>query len=145
MKYLFVACAVVAFASSAVARERNETAEAADLLFGSMARDRPGAVVLVTRGEEAIYSRAFGGADLEQGTPITPDTRFHVASVSKQFTALAIALLVRDGRISLNEDIRTYLPELTDFGKPITVAQLLNHTSGLRDQWDLFQLSGTDM
>ncbi len=145
MKYLFVACAVVAFASSAVARERNEPAEAADLLFGSMARDRPGAVVLVTRGEEAIYSRAFGGADLEQGTPITPDTRFHVASVSKQFTALAIALLVRDGRISLNEDIRAYLPEQTDFGKPITVAQLLNHTSGLRDQWDLFQLSGTDM
>ena len=122
-----------------------DPAAAADRLFGAMAADRPGAVVLVARGGETLYARAFGAADLEQGTPIAPDTRFHVASVSKQFTALAVALLAREGRIDLREDIRRYLPELPDFGRRIAVADLLHHTSGLRDQWELLILSGTDM
>jgi len=92
MKYLLALCAAITFATSAVASQDNDSAQPADRLFGLMARDRPGAVVLVTWGGETLYSRAFGAAGMEQGTPINPDIRFHVASASKQFTALAVAL-----------------------------------------------------
>ncbi len=119
--------------------------QAADALLGSMARNGPGAVVLVTRAGAAIYTRAYGAADLEQGTPITVGTRFHVASVSKQFTAMALVLLAQEGKIDLDADIRIYLPELPDFKTLITVADLLHHTSGLRDQFELWQASGNDM
>jgi len=138
----FLALLACAAPASAVA---DDAVRAADRLMGTMAVDQPGAVVLVTRGTENLYSKAFGAADLEQGTPITPETRFHVASVSKQFTALAVALLAREGRLRLDEDIRVYLPELPDFGTRIRVVDLLHHTSGLRDQWDLFSLSGTQI
>jgi CubicO group peptidase (beta-lactamase class C family) len=70
---------------------------------------------------------------------------FHVASVSKQFTAMAIHLLAQDGKLSLDDDVRKYLPELHDFGKTITIRHLLHHTSGLRDQWDLLLLAGWRM
>jgi CubicO group peptidase (beta-lactamase class C family) len=80
-------------------------------------------------------------ANLETGTPITPSSIFHVASVSKQFTAMSIMLLVRDGKLSLDDDIRKYLPEIRDYGTPITIRHLLTHTSGLRDQWELLGLA----
>jgi CubicO group peptidase (beta-lactamase class C family) len=67
---------------------------------------------------------------------------FHLGSVSKQFTAFAIYLLVQDGRLSLDDDVRKYLPKLHDFGKVITIRQLLHHTSGVRDQWNLLRLAG---
>jgi len=124
---------------------QSATWKAADALLGAMARNSPGAVVLVTRAGMPIYTRAYGAADLEQGTPITIDTRFHVASVSKQFTAMALALLARDGKVDLDADIHTYLPELPDFKARITIAELLHHTSGLRDQFELWQASGNDM
>lgn len=139
------ALALLAAAPAAAQPAPPDRAARADALFSAMTPDRPGAVVAVARGGELVYARAFGAADLEQRTPITMATRFHVASISKQFTAFAVALLAREGKIDLGADIRTYLPELPDFGTPITVAQLLHHTSGLRDQWDLFVLSGTDM
>ena len=76
-------------------------------------------------------------ANLELDVPITPASIFHVASVSKQFTAMAVLLLAREGKLSLDDDIRAHLPELPDYGHRITVRHLLTHTSGLRDQWDL--------
>lgn len=146
MRYWIGLCAAFALActSPALSQARDATL-AADRLFGTMAADRPGAVVLVKRGDTTLYLKAFGGADLEQGIAITPNTRFHVASVSKQFTALAVALLAKEGRIDLNADVRTYLPELPDLGARINVVDLLHHTSGLRDQWDLLTLSGTNI
>jgi len=81
-------------------------------------------------------------ANLEYRIPITPATIFHVASISKQFTAFAIQLLVQERKLSLDDDVRKYLPELHDFGKTITVRHLLHHTSGLRDQWNLLTLAG---
>lgn len=118
---------------------------AADALLGPMLPTQPGAVVLVTQGGKTVYARAYGAADLEQGTTITADTRFHAASVSKQFTAMALALLARDGKVDLDADIHSYLPELPDFKARIRAVDVLHHTSGLRDQWELLVASGNDM
>ncbi|MBD2753239.1 serine hydrolase [Spirosoma validum] len=102
----------------------------------------PGAAVGVVHQGKLIYAKGFGEADLETGAPIKPETIFHVASVSKQFTAYAVVLLAQEGKLSLNDDIRKYLPEVPDFGKTITIRQLMNHTSGLRDQWNLLAMAG---
>jgi CubicO group peptidase (beta-lactamase class C family) len=105
----------------------------------------PGAAVAVVKDGLVVYRKGFGCAQLEYGIPITPSTVFHVASVSKQFTAMAITMLEAAGKLSADDDIRKYLPEMADFGTPITIRHLLNHTSGLRDQWELLILSGWRM
>jgi CubicO group peptidase (beta-lactamase class C family) len=105
----------------------------------------PGASVAITRDGEIVFADGFGEAQIEYGIPITSQTIFHVASVSKQFTAFAIAMLVDLGRISLDDDIREYLPEIPDFGETITIRHLVHHTSGLRDQWNLLSLAGWRM
>ncbi len=117
-----------------------------DALFAKWnSLDTPGAAVAVVKDGLVVYRKGFGCAQLEYGIPITPSTVFHVASVSKQFTAMAITMLEEAGKLSATDDIRKYLPELADFGKTITIRHLLNHTSGLRDQWDLLILSGWRM
>ncbi len=102
----------------------------------------PGAAVAVVRDGQVLLSRGYGYASLEQRTPITPATVFDVASVSKQFAGLAVAMLVDQGRIKLTDDIRTYLPELADVGKSITIDHLVHHTSGLRDWPGTLRLAG---
>jgi CubicO group peptidase (beta-lactamase class C family) len=124
-------------------RIADATVRAVDSLMVAYDRDdSPGAAVLVFRGDEQLFSRGYGRANLEHRAPITPRTTFHVASVSKQFTAFAIAMLAAQGRLSLDDDVRRHLPELPDFGQPITLRHLLHHTSGLRDQWNLWFLAG---
>lgn len=105
------------------------------------ASDGPGCAVGIARRGEVIYENGYGAANLETNTPITPQSIFHVASVSKQFTAAAIVLLVRDGKLSLDDQVRKHIPELHDHGVPITIRQLLHHTSGLRDQWSLLAMA----
>ena len=105
----------------------------------------PGASIAVQRDGNTIYSNGFGYADIEQHAKVTPATIFHVASVSKQFTAFAIAMLADQGKLSLDDDIRKYLPELHDFGTKITINHLVHHTSGLRDQWSLLTMAGWRM
>ena len=102
----------------------------------------PGAAVAVQKDGKIIFSKGYGYADLESSRKNTPTTIFHVASVSKQFTAFAIAMLADQGKLSLNDDIRKYLPELYDFGQVITINHLVHHTSGLRDQWSLLTMAG---
>jgi CubicO group peptidase (beta-lactamase class C family) len=104
--------------------------------------DSPGAAVAVVRDGEVFYQRGYGSAQLEYSIPITPSTVFHVASVSKQFTCMAIELLARDGKLTWEDEVRRHLPELPDYGAPITLRQLANHTSGLRDQWELLAMAG---
>jgi CubicO group peptidase (beta-lactamase class C family) len=89
--------------------------------------------VLVVDKGETVLERCYGLASVEYGVPITPSTRFELASVSKPFTAFAVLLLEREGALSLDDDIRRYLPELPDYGARITIADLLHHTSGLSD------------
>ena len=105
-------------------------------------RDSPGCALAVVQNGKLAYARGYGMANLEYDIPITPSTVFHTGSVSKQFTAFAIALLAADGKLKLDDDIRKYLPEVADFGKPITIRHLLYHTSGLRDQWELLAMAG---
>lgn len=116
---------------------------ALDSVFLDLDRtDRPGCAVSVTRDGRVVAARGYGMANLEYGVPIDPSSVFHVASVSKQFTAFAVGLLVADGRVSWDGDIREYVPELTDPGERITLDQLAHHTSGLRDQWELLIMAG---
>jgi CubicO group peptidase (beta-lactamase class C family) len=103
--------------------------------------DSPGCALGVSRNGRVVYERGYGMANLETGTPITPSSIFHVASVSKQFTAFAIMLLAHDGKLSVDDDIRKYLPEIPSYGTTITIRHLLTHTSGLRDQWELIGLA----
>lgn len=124
-------------------RPHGAAADAVDSLMAAYDREgSPGAAVLVFRGDEQLFARGYGRANLEYDAPITPRTVFHVASVSKQFTAFAVATLASQGRLSLDDDVRRHLPELPDFGQRITLRHLLNHTSGLRDQWSLWVMAG---
>ena len=97
----------------------------------------PGGQVLIRKGGETVYERCFGYADIENRVPITSDTVFHVASVSKQFTVMGVMLLSRDGLVDLDSDIRTYIPEYVGFPDTVTVRDLMNNDSGI---WDLFEL-----
>ena len=118
------------------------TTRAVDRVFAAwQSTDGPGCALGVSRNGRAVYEHGYGMANLETGTPITPSSIFHVASVSKQFTAAAIMLLARDGKLSLDDDVRKYIPELPDYGVRITIRHLLTHTSGLRDQWNLLALA----
>ena len=102
----------------------------------------PGCAVGVSRAGSLVFAKGYGMADLEHDKPITPETRFNIASVSKQFTAMSIVLLSLDGRLSLDDSIRKWVPEVPSFGTVITLRQLLTHTSGLRDYFTLLAVSG---
>ncbi|HEX9165606.1 MAG TPA: serine hydrolase domain-containing protein [Gemmatimonadales bacterium] len=104
--------------------------------------DRPGCALGVDRDGQALYRRGYGMADLQHDLAITPASIFHVASISKQFAAFTVALLAQDGRLSLDDEVRKYVPEVPDFGTPITIRHLIHHTSGLRDQWELLAMAG---
>lgn len=114
-----------------------------DALFARWARpDSPGCMVAVSHGGSTVHARGYGMADLELGVPITPATIFHVASISKQITGFLVLLLAEEGRLRLDADIRTYVPEVPSFGARITLRHLLHHTSGLRDHFTLMKLAG---
>ncbi len=110
-----------------------DTAQKIDQLFNRWGTQTPGGVLLVSRGGRILYEKAFGLSDLEHNVINTSETVFEAGSVSKQFTAAAVLMLVQQGKIGLQDDIRKYFPDLPDYGEPITVEDLLHHTSGLRD------------
>jgi len=119
------------------------SATAVDKVFAAWNKPTtPGCALEVLRDGQRLYSHGYGMADLEHDVRITPTTVFHIASVSKQFTAFAIYLLAQEGKLALDDDVRKYLPELHDFGKTITIRHLIHHTSGLRDQWMLLAMAG---
>ncbi len=102
----------------------------------------PGCAIGVMQNGRFLYSTAFGLADLETHAPLTPASAFHVASMSKQFTAAALFFLVENGKVHLSDSVRHFVPELPDYADAITVADLLHHTSGLRDFGPLLDISG---
>ena len=103
----------------------------------------PGCAVGIVRNDSLIFSKGYGMANLEYGILNSDETIFHMASVSKQFTAFAIVLLARQGKLQLDDDIRKYLSWFPDLKEKITIRHLLNHTSGIRDQWQLVAIQGT--
>jgi CubicO group peptidase (beta-lactamase class C family) len=104
--------------------------------------DSPGCALGVYKDGQIIYKHGYGMANLNDDVTITPETVFHVASMSKQFTAASILLLQQQGKLSIDDDVHKYIPELPDFGERITLRHLMHHTSGLRDQWALLDLAG---
>lgn len=119
-----------------------EAARNVDSLFASYNSHTPGAAVAIVKDGKVVFRKGYGMADLDHDIPITPQTVFNIASVSKQFTAFAIYLLASEGRISLEDDARKYITELPDYGTVIRVSHLLGHTSGLRDQAAIGSLAG---
>jgi CubicO group peptidase (beta-lactamase class C family) len=105
-------------------------------------RQAPGCAVAVARDGRVMFAKGYGMADLEHDTPITADTRFYIASLSKQFTAMSVVLLAQDHRLSLDDSIQKWVPEVPSFGATITLRHLLHHTSGLRDYFTLLAVSG---
>jgi len=104
--------------------------------------DSPGCALGVYKDGQIVYKHGYGMANLNDDVTIAPETVFHVASMSKQFTAASILLLQQQGKLSIDDDIHKYIPELPDFGEHITLRHLMHHTSGLRDQWALLELAG---
>src|SRR4051794_36177984 len=114
-----------------------------DSIFAPYASSRsPGCAVGVTRNGSVVLAKGYGMADLEHDTPITRETRFYIASLSKQFTAMAVVLLAHDGKLTLDDPLRKWVPEIPEFAKAITLRHLLYHTSGLRDYFTLLAVSG---
>lgn len=103
----------------------------------------PGCTAGIIRNDSLIFSKGYGMANLEYAISNEPKTLFHMASVSKQFTAYSIVLLARQGKLKLDDDIHKWLPWFPDLKEKITIRNLLNHTSGIRDQWQLLAISGT--
>jgi CubicO group peptidase (beta-lactamase class C family) len=120
-----------------------ELAAKVDKVFEKWNRtDSPGCALGIYKDGQIVYKHGYGMANLNDDIPITPATVFHVASMSKQFTAASILLLAQQGKLSLDDDVHKYIPELPDFGERITLRHLMHHTSGLRDQWSLLGLAG---
>lgn len=144
VKFIGTASALLIVCASLVAQPVTESqTKAVDAVFAKWNRsDSPGCVLAIMQDGHIVYKHAYGMADLEHNSPISPQTPFHVASVSKQFTAAAVILLAEDGKLSLDDEIHKYIPELPRLQYPITISNLLHHSSGLRDQWDLLELAG---
>lgn len=120
----------------------DSTPAAVDRIFARWNHtDSPSCALGVSRNGTPVYTRGYGMANLEYDLAISPASVFHLASVSKQFTALAVLLLAQGGKLTLDDDVRRYVPELPDYGHRITLRHLLTHTSGLRDEWDLLALA----
>lgn len=103
----------------------------------------PGASVVVIRDGAVIVRAAYGLADLERHVPATPETAYRLASLTKQFTATAVMLLAKDGKLRYDQPARDFLPELPATAAPVTIRQLLNHTSGLVDYEGLIPVTRT--
>src|SRR5689334_16178952 len=148
-KNLLFVFAVVAFVSSATwaqVPDRAKVVAGADRAFEKFTRayvgPAPGCAAAVSLNGETVFEKAFGLADLELNVPNTTQTIFESGSVAKQFTAAALVLLQQDGKLSLDDPVRKYIPELPDYGSPLTIRNLLNHTSGLRDWGTVMSLTG---
>ncbi len=140
-----VCLALVGCGAGAPPAERPDLAAQIDALFAPLTTgDSPGAAVMVIRNDEVLYAAGYGYADLERREPITPQTSFRLASVSKQFTAMAVMILADRGELAYDDPLAKYLPELARFGDGITLRNLLTHTGGLPDYYDALEAASTD-
>jgi CubicO group peptidase (beta-lactamase class C family) len=149
MKRLPITCAILTLASIGVTGSCGvgpvrPNAQLDQMLSANHKPGEPGVSVAVSQNGRIVYERAFGMASLELGVPVTPESVFQAASISKQFTAMSIMLLAQQEKLSIDDPIQKYLPELPDYGTPLTVRHLLSHTGGLRDAFLLLELFGPD-
>jgi CubicO group peptidase (beta-lactamase class C family) len=142
LRTILTAILVLIFVSSAIADNKTDAVD--KLLSQWDKRDTPGCALAVVKDGKIIYKKGYGMANLELSIPMTPQSVFYIGSVSKQFVSMSIALLAKEGKLSLDDNIRKYVPELPDYGTPITVRHLIHHTSGLRDYLTLLGIAGID-
>lgn len=129
-----IAIALISWQIALRAQDTNRVPESkVDEVFSKWTATTPGCAVGVRLDGKVALEKAYGMADLEHDVRNMPDTIFEAGSVSKQFTAAAVLLLAREGKLSLDDPVRKYIPELPDYGMPLKIRHMLNHTSGLRD------------
>ncbi|REJ76070.1 MAG: class A beta-lactamase-related serine hydrolase [Acidobacteria bacterium] len=143
----FIALVVLfCLAATAFGQATQEQEAAVDKLFAEWNKtDSPGAAVGVITNGEFILKKGYGSADLEHDVPITPKSVFYMASVSKQFVTMAILLLEEQGKLGLDDEIQKYFPDFPKYDGPLTIRNFIHHTSGVRDNLTLWQLSGRDI
>ncbi|GMU04145.1 serine hydrolase domain-containing protein [Corallococcus caeni] len=129
-----------ALAAGTLPKDRHAQVDALFAPWGT--KSTPGCAVGISHEGTLDHARGYGMSNLEDDGPITPRSVFLIASIAKQFTAFSIGRLAQEGKLSLDDDIRKHLPELPAWGKPITVAHLMHHTNGLREQGQLLNLAG---
>jgi CubicO group peptidase (beta-lactamase class C family) len=113
-----------------------------DQVFKSYTSKTPGCAIAIIQNGALVFQKGYGMANLEYSIPVSPNTIFHIASESKQYVAFCILLLEKQGKLSVDDDVRKYLDFVPDFGYKITIRHLILHTSGLRDQWQLLANAG---
>jgi CubicO group peptidase (beta-lactamase class C family) len=137
---------LLAFLAASIALTQTQApvspASAVDATFARWTATTPGCAVGVGVNGKPVLERAYGMADLERGVANAPDTIFEAGSVSKQFTAAAVLLVARDGKLSIDDPVRKYVPEVPDYGMPLTIRHMLTHTSGLRDWGSIEAIAG---
>ncbi|MBB6111071.1 CubicO group peptidase (beta-lactamase class C family) [Mucilaginibacter lappiensis] len=142
MKKIVAFIALALISSFAHAQTLQDTLAQIDKIFSTYQPQNPGCELAISRNGVIIYSKAWGMADLEHQVRLTTASVTEAGSVSKQFTAAAILLLAQQGKLSLQDDIRKYLPEIPDYGSVIRISNLLHHTSGLRDWGSVMDIAG---
>jgi CubicO group peptidase (beta-lactamase class C family) len=149
MKYTLCKILIVALCGATISgmaraqQAQPDPTTALDTIFQRFNRpDAAGCAIGMSRDGAAPILRGYGSADLEHDVPFTPDSVSEAGSVSKQFTSASVLLLAEQGKLKLTDDIRKYLPEMPDYGTPITIDQLLSHTSGLRDWGGVEAIAG---
>jgi CubicO group peptidase (beta-lactamase class C family) len=134
--------ALPAFHGRAAGQSDPAVAAKVDQVFKAWTDTTPGCAVGVSVKGRSVLEKGYGMADLEHDAKNTGDTIFEAGSVSKQFTAAAVLLLARDGKLSLDDPVRKHVPEVPDYGAPLTIRHMLNHTSGLRDWGGVAAIAG---
>ena len=138
---LALVSATLVAANASAQTARDSLATRVDALFADVNNTAsPGCALGVIRDGALVYARGYGMANLDEDIALSPSSTFYIASTSKQFTAASILLLAAEGKLSLDDDVRKYIPELPDYGTPITIRNLINHTSGIRDYLGLLAL-----
>ena len=142
MKKYFLIIYLTTFSIALYAQTWQDTIIKIEKIFSRYKTENPGCQLSISRNGKIIFSQAWGMADLERNAPLTTNSIIEAASVSKQFTAAAILLLEQQRKLSLNDDVRKYIPELPDYGTIIRIKNLIHHTSGLRDWGDIAEMTG---
>lgn len=143
---VFTAIAFLSTTTSAQVPDKAKVVAGAERAFEKFTKayvaPAPGCAAAVSLNGEVVFEKAFGLADMEHNVPNTTQTIFESGSVAKQFTAAALVLLQQDGKLNIDDPVRKYIPELPDYGSPLTIRHLLNHTAGLRDWGSVLGLTG---
>jgi CubicO group peptidase (beta-lactamase class C family) len=142
MKKLAALLYFLSAATLTFAQTEADTIARINKIFSRYKPQNPGCQLAVSRNGTVVFSKAWGMADMEHNLPLTTESIIEAGSVSKQFTAAAVLLLEQQGKLSLDDDIRKYVPEMPDYGSPITLRRMMHHASGLRDWGSVAGITG---